>query len=212
MMSDDVIARFLIRYKEMISGPRPHFDDVDGVHTRIRVGTVQYTLMTRLHGFSLTTSGGEHADYSYTNETVTFQLGRGEDTLIGSWNFSDPQHYEFSVKIGGVEHRRESDHNTFILAINDVVVSNALQGPSCVELISLGPWLMLSDDFAFELGRRIAGHLPSGYFRAMSLARLTNMIGCREACFCASLAFASGVLELLFLGAALACVGWGASA
>jgi hypothetical protein len=186
--------------------------DVDGAHARIRVGPVQYTLMTRLHGYSLTTSGGEHADYSYTNETVTFQLGRGEDTVIGSWNFSDPQHYEFSLKIRGVEHRCESDHNTFILAISNLVISNALQGPICVELINLGPWLMLSDDFAFELGRRIAGHLPSGYFRAMSLARLTNMIGCREARFMASIAFASGLLELVWLGAALACVGWGASA
>jgi hypothetical protein len=188
MLSTDILAAGLEAYKSVALDPRPQFIDEQPGVTRIRMVDEEFLLQMGRNMYSITSPDGDRLEYSYGDDDVTIKMMKSEKEVFAFyWHFRDPDAYRVEMTVNGSKVARDVDHNSFGGVAGELLALHRADLPASQAFRRYAAWFTLSDDFKFEVTRRIAAYLPTGYFKAMKRARTVNMAACSIGCFMAGL-------------------------
>jgi hypothetical protein len=214
----EVFEKGIELYRSVAEGKKPDFVDKKLGETTIHLPEGDYVLTTKRNTFSIAAPDGEAMHFTYGEADVTIRMvdSNSKDVFQFNWDFNDPQAYKGKFLDDGGNEEVSGNHNTFWLSVNDLVKKRKEKKQASQsqagKLYHFLVWQSLSDDFNFEVTRRIAACLPTTYFVAHRRARATNLIGCGTACWMCAIALAAvpGTPDDFFwCGLCLACAGTG---
>lgn len=191
---DPRMAAALRTYSTYIAGTRPQFIDQHPGTTTIHMDQGDYSLIAHHNGYSVEAEDNTTLSYDYDDDGASFVITPAAGPKFGGrWLYRDPAHYTISLYVGDENAQTHTDHHHVVPAIGETI-GKLKTMPAETSLRHLFYWLNISQDFRFDFSRRVQGHLPLGYFKAVKAATLPNF-GCAASCVMCALALETGPFD-----------------